>query len=148
VADASFWKRGSFRSGSNMGSSRSSAGVADFLLDKTPRPIAHRAFVVCEEGLRWRNNPARSCGAAPGRSTLLCWLFPINTINIAERPDWVAHASRVLVLASRRNGFCLTIVRGACGNLKKSSRSRGRARQHAGRVRYPFVFKPTCAVAS
>jgi ferredoxin len=50
----------------------------------------------------------------------------------------VAHASRVLVSASRRNylsfGFATSAKTAIHG---KSSRSRGRARQHARRVRYP-----------
>src|SRR5437773_3904519 len=37
--DASFWKRGSFRSGSNIGSSRSSAGVSGGICPKSFRSI-------------------------------------------------------------------------------------------------------------
>src|SRR5207244_11856033 len=50
----------------------------------------------------------------------------------------VAHASRVLVSASRRNRLFLeSRCFGMTRSHNKSSRSRGRARQHARRVRYP-----------
>ncbi len=47
---------------------------------------------------------------------------------------WVAQASRVLVSLSRRNNISLASFG------RKSSRRRGRLRQHAGRVRYPEVL--------
>jgi len=40
----SFWKRGSFRSGSNMGSSRSSAGVSGTFSASGPLPGVEPAF--------------------------------------------------------------------------------------------------------
>src|SRR5438105_2824427 len=60
---------------------------------------------------------------------------PINTaifFGNALISLWVAHASRVLVAASRRNNL-FREARPA----GKSPRWRGRHRQHAGRVRYP-----------
>ena len=36
AVEASFWKRGSFRSGSNMGSSRSTAGVSGMPIEQKP----------------------------------------------------------------------------------------------------------------
>jgi len=56
---------------------------------------------------------------------------------------WVAHASRVLVLASRQNDLLLISARGVIEIYEESSRSRGRNRQHARRVRYPEL----CGVA-
>src|SRR5205814_8289152 len=47
------------------------------------------------------------------------------------------HASRVPVSASRRNDLSLDSSTTFVRIRKKSSRSRGRARQHARRVRYP-----------
>src|SRR5437762_12225506 len=40
----SFWKRGSFRSGSNIGSSRSSAGVSGMYLSSAPSPGIESSF--------------------------------------------------------------------------------------------------------
>jgi len=55
-----------------------------------------------------------------------------------DRDFRVAHASRVLVSASRRNKLLVKTRRSiAACCTDKSSRSRGRARQHARRVRYP-----------
>ena len=50
---------------------------------------------------------------------------------------WGAHAARVLVSASRRNNLLLHAIPVPLGAHDKSSRSRGRARQHASRVRSP-----------
>ena len=52
--------------------------------------------------------------------------------------SWVAHASRVLVSASRRNSLCFAF-RGqlAWRNQRESSRSPGGDRQHARGVRSP-----------
>src|SRR5204863_9842254 len=56
----------------------------------------------------------------------------------ADRDFRVAHASRVLVSASRRNKLLVKTRRSiAACCTDKSSRSRVRARQHARRVRYP-----------
>src|SRR5439155_18048498 len=56
----------------------------------------------------------------------------------SDNPDWGAHASRVLVSASRRNDFCFWSRKQARMEMhEESSRSRGRARQHARRVRSP-----------
>jgi hypothetical protein len=49
----------------------------------------------------------------------------------------VADGSRVLVSASRRNRLFLCVIAFCVWNVKESSRSRGRARQHPRRVRYP-----------
>ncbi len=50
----------------------------------------------------------------------------------------VAHVSRVLVSASRRNNLFFEFrPQWENGIHKKSSRSRARGRQHARRVRYP-----------
>ncbi|PYJ14181.1 MAG: hypothetical protein DME93_00690 [Verrucomicrobia bacterium] len=51
---------------------------------------------------------------------------------------WVAHASRVLVSASRRNNLFFEFrMQQRMETNVQSSRSRGRDRQHARRVRYP-----------
>jgi hypothetical protein len=54
---------------------------------------------------------------------------------------WVAHASRVLVSASRRNNLFFGFdPQEAAKADEENSRSRGRNRQHARRVRYPIKF--------
>jgi hypothetical protein len=54
---------------------------------------------------------------------------------------WVAHASRVLVWASRRNNLSFGFdPQKATKADEESSRSRGCNRQHARRVRYPIKF--------
>ena len=59
----------------------------------------------------------------------------IGSVHASD--DWVAHASRVPVAVSRRNNLFLCLHHGIWRHFKKSSRSRGRARQHSRRVRYP-----------
>src|SRR5439155_5252804 len=62
-------------------------------------------------------------------------------------PAWVAHASRVLVSASRRNELCRGVQFAMeMGEPEKSSRSRGHNRQHARRVRYPETCAPLSCV--
>ena len=55
---------------------------------------------------------------------------------------WGAHAARVLVSASRRNSLLLRAIPVPLGAHDKSSRSRGRAHQHASRVRSPDNRSP------
>src|SRR5439155_24816708 len=56
----------------------------DFLLHKTPRPIAHRTFVIREEVFDGVVIERGHAVWGPVGSTLLCWLFPINKIDIAD----------------------------------------------------------------
>src|SRR5207249_5152188 len=61
-----------------------------------------------------------------------------NFCECARSVDRVAPASRVLVSASRRNEtFLRNLARSDREHPTESPRSRGRARQHARRVRYP-----------
>ena len=53
------------------------------------------------------------------------------------RQIWVAHASRVLVSASRRNDLSLAPVLVCKKRVRKSPRPRERVRQHTRRVGYP-----------
>ncbi|PYJ22387.1 MAG: hypothetical protein DME99_05620 [Verrucomicrobia bacterium] len=56
-------------------------------------------------------------------------------------PVWVAHASRVLVSALRRNNLFPEFLPLRRMSIHRGSpRSRGRACQHARRVRYPTRF--------
>src|SRR6266480_947077 len=55
----------------------------------------------------------------------------------AQGETWVAHASRVLVSASRRNNLSLSLTPQRRYLLTGKFAIAGRARQHARRVRYP-----------
>jgi len=61
---ASFWKHGSFRSGSNMGSSRSSAGISGGICPKVRSILSARAR-------RRFSRSADRCGAGPRRAAVL-----------------------------------------------------------------------------
>jgi hypothetical protein len=54
---------------------------------------------------------------------------------------WVAHASRVLVSASRRNGLPNTSQLTLELNAYEKSAMARRHRQHARRVRYPIITR-------
>src|SRR5438128_1249608 len=59
---ASFWKRGSFRSGSNIGSSRSSAGVSGTPNENEPEYGVERSF--CKAAMARSGSPMRAATRA------------------------------------------------------------------------------------
>jgi hypothetical protein len=73
-------------------------------------------------------------------SCYLRWARGVVNCETLEYGDmsqvWVAHASRVLVSAARRNDLFWSRDQTVCVWTKKFAIAR-RARQHASRVRYP-----------
>ena len=71
VGEASFWKCGSFRSGSNIGSSRSSAGVSGTFAASAPSYGIESSF--CKAAMAWSGSP---CAPLPGRRSRSAWDHP------------------------------------------------------------------------
>src|SRR6266496_3234992 len=80
----SFWKRGSFRSGSNIGSSRSSAGVSGTFSASAPLPGIESSF--CKAAMARSGSP--TCAATRAKNSMaggpLSASFSIETAAIAR----------------------------------------------------------------
>jgi hypothetical protein len=114
MADASFWKRGSFRSGSNIGSSRSSAGVSGTF---TSAPVYGIESTFCKAAMA--RSGSLVCAATRARISIgigpVIASFSIGSKAMArsERANAAALSPRAILVNARSptrkelSGCCL-----------------------------------------
>ncbi len=129
ASDASCWKRGSFRSGSNIGSSRSSAGVSGVVI----APLYGIESSFCKAAMARSASPARAVTRAKisRRFGPSIASFSIGFVIIARsaRANAVALSPRAILIRARSP---MRFLFSGC-SLSKGSSSLRACRQLAGR---------------
>src|SRR6266403_186112 len=97
------------------------------------------SIIACATVFPFSSTSLTTSSAWEGCSTRWSTKNSVSCLCVIDSRLRGAHASRVLVSTSRRNNLSFLFrLQLTLSSPKKSSRSGGRARQHARRVRYPI----------